>query len=391
MDKSFVFYTPTKLFFGENQEDRIGDILLEYKAKKVLIVYGQNSIIKCGLLNRVIDKLNNAGIGYCLLGGVRPNPTIDLVRLGIQKLKQEKADFILAIGGGSVMDTAKLISTGYYYDGDPFDISLKKYIPKKAFPLGVICTIAASGSEMSNSCVIQDDELGMKMGYASDLNRPLFAICNPILTYSVSPYQTSVGIVDILMHTLERYFSPSSKNEIADDFAIALLKNVMKSGEAALNNPLDYEARASLMLLSSFSHNGLTSIGKKYILSVHQIEHALSATYVNVAHGAGLAVLFPAWCKYYLDIETDKLAYLGEQLFNLRLNSKKENAIMCIIEFENYFKKINMPTRFKDLGIEKPNIELMADRFSLNGTRVVDHSKKPLDRQAAIEIYKLAL
>lgn len=391
MDKQFVFYTPTKLFFGENQENNIGSILSSYNVKKVLIVYGLQSVVKSGLLDKVITKLDEEKISYSFLSGVRPNPTIELVRKGIKLLKEEKADFILAIGGGSVMDTAKLMATGYYYDGDPFDISLKKYIPKKAFPLGVICTIAASGSEMSNSCVIQDDILGLKMGYSNDLNRPLFAICNPRLTFSVSLYQTAVGVVDILMHTLERYFSPSTKNEIADDFAIALLKKVMNAGEIAYNDPTDYDARATLMLLSSFSHNGLTSIGKKYILSVHQIEHALSATYVNVSHGAGLAVLFPAWCKYYLDIETEKLSFLGEQLFNLHLKSKKENAIMCIIEFEKYFKKLNMPTTFKELGIDNPDIELMANRFSLNGTRVVDHIGKPLDRQAAIEIYKLAL
>lgn len=391
MDKQFIYNNPTKLFFGQNQEDNIASILSEYNAKNILIVYGQQSVIKTGLLEKIIKQLATSNIRYSYLGGVRPNPTIDLVKKGIKQVKSERLDFILAVGGGSVMDTAKLIATGYYYDGDPFDILLKKYTPKKVFPFGVICTIAASGSEMSNSCVIQDDDLGIKMGYSSDLNRPLFAICNPELTYSVSSYQTAVGIVDILMHTLERYFSPSSNNEIADDFAITLLKNVLKAGEIVMKNPCDYDARATLMLLSSFSHNGLTSIGKKYILSVHQIEHALSATYVNVAHGAGLAVLFPAWCKYYLDIETDKLSYLGEQLFNLRLNSKKENAIMCIIEFENYFKKLNMPTKFKDLGIDNPNIELMANRFSSNGTRVVDHLIKPLDRQAAIEIYKLAL
>lgn len=390
MDNKFNFQLKTKLYFGKNQEDEIGNILKQYNASKVLIVYGQGSVIKSGLLGKITNILNQYGINYFCLSGIRPNPTIEDVNKGLSLVKEKSLDFILAIGGGSVMDTAKLIANAYYYEGNPFDLSIKKYISQNALPFGVICTIAASGSEMSNSCVIQDDNLGIKSGYSSDFNRPLFAICNPELTYTVSPYQTAVGIVDIMMHTLERYFSDSSYLEPCDSLAIGLLKEVIKAAEVVMKNPCDYEARASLMLLSSFSHNGITSIGKKYIMPVHQLEHALSATYVNVAHGAGLAVLFPAWCKAYIDIETNKLATLGKELFNPNLKSDKDNAIMCISAFENFFKKLKMPLSFADLGIENPNIDLLVERFSLKGTRVIDHKVKPLDQKVAEEIYLLA-
>lgn len=392
MQETFELNLKTKLYFGKGKENEVGNILKEYHANKVLIVTGQGSVVKSGLLDKVIKALNASNIEFIQLSGVRPNPTIDLVRKGLEIVKKEGIDFLLAVGGGSVMDTTKLIATGFYYDGDPFDISRHLYIPKKAMPFGVINTISASGSEMSNSCVIQDDELGIKAGYGNDLNRPLFAICNPEYTFSVSPYQTSVGTVDIMMHTLERYFSNSSASyEPSDDFAIALLKNVKKAGLEALKNPCDYDARATLMLLSSVSHNGITSIGKKYSMPVHQIEHALSATYPSVAHGAGLAVLFPAWLKYYLPYETSKIARLGKEVFNTNYATDLENAKMCIVEIEKYFKALGMPLTFKDLGIKNPDIDLMAKRFSNNGTRLVDHKDKPLDQNVAVEIYKLAM
>ena len=389
MIDSFIFDIPTKLYYGRNQEENIGKILKERKAKKVLLVHGQGSQVKSGLIDRVIYHIKHEDIDIVDFGGVRPNPTIELVRDGIKVCKDKNIDFIIAVGGGSAMDTAKLISTGFYYDGDPFDISLHKYIPKKALPLGVIVTIAASGSEMSTSCVIQDDQTGLKKGFNSEFNRPLFAIENPELTFSVPKDQTAYGIVDILMHTLERYFSySSSKIEPSDFFAEALIKSTLESGEIAYNNPGDYNARGNLLLLSSFSHNGFTSVGKKYVMPAHQLEHVLSGMYPSVAHGAGLAVLFPAWAKYYMNYDLDKFDRFARNVFGLKYENKTENARMGILRLEEYFKKMNMPTSFKELGIENPDINKMVKILTNDGTRVVDHHVKPLDKEVALIIYK---
>ena len=389
MIDSFIFDLPTKLYFGKNQEDNIGKILKERKAKKVLLVHGQGSQVRSGLIDRVMYYIKHEDIDVVDFGGVRPNPTIELVRQGIKTAKEKGVDFIVAVGGGSAMDTAKLISTGFYYDGDPFDISLHKYAPKKALPLGVIVTIAASGSEMSSSCVIQDDLTGQKKGFNSEFNRPLFAIENPELTFSVPKNQTAYGIVDILMHTLERYFSYSpSEIEPSDAFAEALIKSTLESGEIAYKNPDDYTARGNLLLLSSFSHNGFTSVGKKYSMPVHQLEHVLSGLYPAVAHGEGLAVLFPAWAKFYLNYDLDKFDRFARNVFGLKCENKTENAKMGLLRLEEYFKAMDMPTSFKELKIENPDINKMVNILTNDGTRVVDHHVKPLDKNVALIIYK---
>lgn len=388
MIDAFTFDLPTKLYFGRKEEERIGEILKDYKATNVLLVYGQKSIIESGLLNRIKTFIKHADIEITELPGARPNPTIEFVREGIEIARLKQIDFILAIGGGSVMDAAKLISTGFYYDGDPFDISLKRYIPTKSLPLGVIVTIAASGSEMSTSCVVQDDSTGVKRGYNSIFNRPLFAIENPELTFSVPKVQTGYGIVDIIMHTLERYFSYSpSDDEPADALSEILIKKTLKAGLIAYNEPNNYDARANLLLYSSFSHNGLTSIGKKYVMPVHQLEHVLSGLYPFVAHGAGLAALFPAWARYYLEYDLDKFDRFAQNVFNLHHEDKKINAEKGLTELIDYFKKINMPLSFKELGIENPDIDKMVELLTEGGTRMVAHHLKPLDKEVARKIY----
>ena len=260
----------TKIYFGPEKEKMVGSLLAEYGAHRVLVVIGQGSVRKSGLLTVVLESIKEQSLEYLVVEGVRPNPTSDFVRDALVKAREFKSDFILAVGGGSVMDTAKSIAAGYYYDFDPFTFNLHKAVPKKALPVGVILTISASGSEMSTSCVIQDDVTGIKKGFNSEVIRPVFAIENPELTYSVSPYQTACGIVDIMMHTLERYFQPSSENEPADGFAEALLRSVIKAGQTVMRKPDDYESRAVLMLMSSLSHNGLTNIGKPFGMPVHQ-------------------------------------------------------------------------------------------------------------------------
>ena len=387
----FDFISPTKIYFGSNKEELIGQICNERGYKRIYIVIGQGSVKRSGLLDRVLASLKENNIEYRILEGVRPNPTIDLCHKGIEEARAYAPNLILAIGGGSVIDTAKNIAVGYFYAGDSFDFNLHKAKPKKALPIGVILTIAASGSELSTSCVIQDDEKQIKRGFNDDLVRPVFAIENPKLTYSVSKVQTAYGVVDIMMHTLERYFNASSDNEPADGFAEALLRSVIKAAKTVVNNPTDYDARAVLMLMSSYSHNGLTNIGKGSLLYVHQLEHAVSGMYPSVAHAAGLAVLFPAWAKYYVNYDVDKFDSLARNVFNLQNKNKNDNARAGINEIEKLFAILGMPKKFKDLGIDNPDIEKLVNLITDNGERVINHPKKDMDKEVLTTIFKSCL
>ena len=387
----FDFISPTKIYFGNNKEELIGQICLDGGYKRVYIVIGQGSVKRSGLLERVLESLNKSGIKYQILEGVRPNPTIDVCHKGIEEARIFVPNLILAIGGGSVIDTAKNIAAGYFYAGDSFDFNLHKAKPKKALPVGVILTISASGSELSNSCVIQDDDKKVKRGFNDDLVRPVFAIENPKLSYSVSKTQTAYGIVDIMMHTLERYFNASSSNEPADGFAEALLRSVIKAAKTVIDNPTDYDARAVLMLMSSLSHNDLTSIGKGKMLFVHQIEHAVSGVYPEVAHAAGLAVLFPAWAKYYVNYDVDKFNALATNVFNLHKLNKLDNAKAGIQEIEKLFASLDMPKSFKDLGINNVDVELLANIVTDDGNRIISHPKKDMDKDVVKAIINSCL
>ena len=387
----FDFVSPTKIYFGNNKEELIGQICLDGGYKRVYIVIGQGSVKRTGLLDRVLESLDKACVKYQILEGVRANPTIDLCHKGIEEARVFAPNLILGIGGGSVIDTAKNIAVGYFYAGDSFDFNLHKAKPKKALPVGVILTIAASGSELSNSCVVQDDEKQIKRGFNDDLIRPVFAIENPKLTYSVSKVQTAYGVVDIMMHTLERYFNGSSDNEPADGFAEALLRSVIKAAKTVIDNPTDYDARAVLMLMSSLSHNDLTSIGKGKMLFVHQLEHAVSGVYPSVAHAAGLAVLFPAWAKYYVSYDTDKFNSLATNVFGIHKMNKLDNAKAGIQEIERLFASLGMPKTFKDLGINDVDVELLVNLVTDDGNRVISHPKKDMDKDVVKAIINSCL
>lgn len=384
----FNFEMKTELYFGKGKTQFIGDILRTKNAKKVMIIIGQASVKKSGLLDTVTSSLSKHQIEYLILEGVRPNPNLEMVYRGLEMARSFKPDFLLPIGGGSVIDTAKLISVGYYYDGDCFDFNRYLAKPTKSLPIGVVLTISAAGSEMSTSCVIQDDKTLNKAGFNSDFVRPVFAIEDPELTFSVNPTQTGYGIVDIIMHTLERYLSPSSDNEIADGLAEGLLRTIIKAGRLVMENPADYQARATLMLASSLSHNGITSIGKKYSMPVHQLEHALSGVYPHVAHAAGLALLFPAWAKEYLQYDIDKFDQLARNVLDSHLSDKLANAKKGVAILEEYFGFLNMPKSYKDLNIENVDVELLVKKFSNDGTRIVGHHAKPIDQETARKIYK---
>ena len=385
--KKFEFYSPTKIYFGPARENDVGKILKEHSANKILIVIGKNSVVKSGLLGKVVASLSAQHLTYEILRGVRANPTFDLVEEGVAICRNINIDFILAIGGGSVIDTAKCIAANYYHDGDVRNYNLHLEEPLKALPVGVILTISAAGSELSNSCVIQDDKSGIKVGFNSDLVRPVFAIEDPELTYSVSSEQTAYGVVDILMHTLERYFSPSDKYELADEFALGLIKTVLEVGLLAHQNPDNYDYRATLMLASSLSHNGLTSIGKKYYMPVHQLEHPLSGKFSNVAHGLGLAILFPAWCKYYYKYDIDKFATLGEKVFDIYSGDKEADALDTIKAFEDYFSNFNLPKTLTEIGVKEEDIQDLVNKVTRYGARTIFHHTKPINDEVAREIY----
>ena len=386
---NFEFYSPTKIFFGKEQEKRVGEIIKNYGYKKVLLHYGQNSIKKTGLYDTVIASLKDAGVNFIEVSGVLPNPKIELVRSTVELVKKEEVDFILAVGGGSVIDSAKSIACGAKVDFDPWLFNLHQESPKDALPVGVILTISAAGSELSNSCVISNlDEL-FKNGFNSDLIRPLFVIENPELTYTVSKFQTGCGIVDIMMHTLERYFTDTQDIEFSKNVAEGLLKSVIDAGRKAILNPYDYEARSTLMIASSFSHNGLTGLGGKMYFTVHKIEHQISGTFDNVAHGAGLSVLFPAWAKWAYKKDLNNFVRFAKNVFGINEGKKEEIALKGIQCLENYFKEIGMPTSFKELDISSEHFEPMASRLTKDG-KINVPGYLEVTKNDVLEIFNLA-
>ena len=372
--RNFIYNTPTKVFFGIDAEKNLGKILREYKFKKILFHYGKESIRKIGLYDYVVDELKNNNIDYIELGGVEANPKLSLVEQGVKLAKEANIDFILAVGGGSVIDSAKSIAAGFYTDCSPWVYNCGEKKLEKSLPVGVILTISAAGSEMSNSCVITNDRLNDKRGFSSELNRPLFAICNPKFTYSVSKYQTACGIVDIMMHTLERVLSyDNTYNPLTDNLAYGLIKAVYEVGKTAYNKPNDYDARATLMWASSLSHNGLTACGKEYQMPVHQMEHALSGLFDHVAHGAGLAILWPAWANKAAEIYPLPFAKLGYLSLGLSTNIKPEFAAKTAIQmFKTYFQEIGMPTTLKEVGVKKTDLPSIANLYTFNGKRTID-------------------
>ncbi len=388
----FEFVSPTKIYFGKDKENLLGQILLERNIKSVLFVYGSGSIKKIGLYDKVVSQLSNNNIKYVELSGVRPNPDVSLVRLGVKLVKENSCDLILAVGGGSVIDTAKAISVSTYYDKDPYDFNLYVATPTKALPIGVILTLAASGSELSSSCVISNDETKSKNGFNSDLVRPIFAILNPELTFSVNKFQTGCGVVDIISHSLERYFSPSYGFEFSDNLALTVIKDTIICGEKCINDPNNYDARALMMLNGSYSHNGLTSLGKKYVMTIHALEHALSAYKNDIAHGAGLSVLIPAWMSYVYKYDIDKFDKFTKEVFNQFYVNKDESAKIGIQSLKSFFQKIAMPVTLKELGIKENDIPLIADKLTKNGTRMIGTSSiKPLTKEDIINIFMSVL
>lgn len=368
----FEFYTPTKVFFGKDKQKDVGKIISEYGYKKIMLLYGKGSIKQSGLYDTIMASLTKNNIDVMEMAGVEPNPKIEFVREAVRVAKQEKIELVLAVGGGSVIDAAKYTALGAVTEHDVWDFVTGKQNPEAALPVGCVLTIAAAGSEMSWSAVVSDLSQNMKRGLATNLIRPLFSICNPELTYTVSPYQTACGITDIMAHTIERYFTPCEPFDLTDRIAESVLRAVINSASVVMKNPCDYEARANIMWAASLSHNNLTGCGRINALPVHQLEHAVSGEYDRVAHGAGLAVLFPAWAKYVYKHNISRFAQFARRVWNVNETDDKKAAEAGIEAMSQFFKSIGMPTTLNEFGIGEENIPKLTDLCTFYGQRTIN-------------------
>ncbi|HHU49160.1 MAG: iron-containing alcohol dehydrogenase [Caldicoprobacterales bacterium] len=386
---NFTFQCATKIIFGRDTEHQVGAEVKRY-ADKVLLHYGGGSIKKSGLYDRVVASLKESGVEIVELGGVQPNPRVSLVRRGIELCREQNIPFILAVGGGSVIDSAKAISVGILYDGDVWDFYSGKAEVERCLPVGAVLTIPAAGSEASIGSVITNEDGWYKKSVDNDLLRPVFAIMNPELTFTLPPYQTACGAADIMAHIMERYFTNTPDVDFTDRLCEATLKTIIENVPIAIENPEDYAARAQIMWASTVAHNGLLGTGREEDWASHQIEHELSALY-DVAHGAGLAVVFPAWMKYVYRRNVPRFVQFAVRVWNVEqdFHNPERTALKGIEKTKEFFASIGLPVTLEQLGIKDDRLEEMADRCT-KGNTVTKGFFVKLDKDDIVEIYKLA-
>jgi len=387
---NFNYYSPTEFVFGKDTEKNVGKLLKFYEAKKVLIHYGSGSIIRSGLFDRVVKSIEAEGIGYLELGGVVPNPHDTLVYEGIELCKKENVDFILAVGGGSAIDSAKAIAAGAKYDGDFWDFYDRKAEIKDALKIGVVLTIPAAGSEGSAASVITKTDGMYKRGGYSRFIRPTFAIVNPELTYTLPRYQTAAGVADMMSHIFERYLTKTQDVILTDRLCEATLVSIMEAAKVVIEEPTNYEARATICWAGTIAHNGSLGVGRVEDWSTHGLEHELSALY-DVTHGAGLAVMFPAYMRYTVNEDVQRYRRLAVKVFGIKDNPKKplKVALAGIDALEDFFRKIGMPTSFKEIGANPEDIDKLLEKLRINrGERFGQF--KELTMEDARKIYELA-
>jgi alcohol dehydrogenase YqhD (iron-dependent ADH family) len=386
MMTNFQYYAPTKIIFGKDTETQAGDLLAAAGCKKALVHYGSQSAKKSGLFDRVCGSLAARNIAYVSLGGVVPNPRMAKAYEGIELCKKEGVDFILAVGGGSVIDSAKAIAYGIANEGDVWDFFCKKRVPSACAPIGCVLTIAAAGSEMSNSSVMTHENGMLKRGYMNDLCRLKFAILNPCLTFSLPPYQVMCGAVDIIMHTLERWFDPARGDTyLTDEISASIIRSVMKNALLLKDDPQNYTAAAELMWAGSLSHNGLTQTCAGFgDWATHQIEHELGGMF-DVSHGAGLAAVWGSWARYVFDKAVPRFAALAQAVFGVHEPAE------AISRMEQFFTSIDMPITMSALGVNPTDaqIEELAEKCTFFGSRKVG-VVIPLDKDSLVSIYKAA-
>lgn len=391
--QAFTHHTPTEIIFGKASEDKAAELVKKYNGSKVFVVYGGGSVVRSGLLQRVTETLENADLKVETIGGVKPNPRLDFAREAVKKAIEFQADFILAVGGGSVIDTAKAVSHGVANpDTDIWEFWSRKKPLEKTLPVGVILTLAAAGSETSDSAVLTNTEIQVKRGLGTDLNRPEFAIMNPELTYTLPKYQVGCGIVDIMMHTLDRYFTKTKGNQLTDEIAEGLLRTVIANGRIAIKDSHNYDSMSEIMWCGSISHNGLTGLGAEKDFAPHQLGHELSAKF-DIAHGASLSAVWGAWAEYSYVEDVDRFVRFADKVWGISGDNKEEVARKAINATVNYFKSLDMPTCFSEapeIGI-KTDDELwaMADGCSYQNTRTIG-SFRVLNKEDIFNVYKLA-
>lgn len=357
---NFIYHTPTQVVFGKGAEEQTGALVKAQGCKKVLIHYGGGSVVRSGLLGRIKASLDQAKVAYTELGGVVPNPRLSLVYRGIELCRKEGVDFILAVGGGSVIDSSKAIAYGLAEKADVWELYDRARRAKACLPVGVVLTIAAAGSEMSNSSVITKDEGGIKRGYNDDICRPRFAVMDPELTATLPPYQTASGCVDILMHTMERYFTPNGTMELTDALAEGLMRTVIKNAVILRDDPSSYDARAEIMWAGSLSHNGLTGCGGDGgDFACHGLEHEMGGMF-DVTHGAGLAAVWGSWARYVYRDCLDRFVRFAVNVMGVAGSGTPEDIALAGIEaMEDFYRSIAMPTCFSELGISPTQEQLV--------------------------------
>jgi alcohol dehydrogenase YqhD (iron-dependent ADH family) len=387
--ENFTFQNSTKIIFGKGTEEQVGEETSRF-SKKILFHYGTGSIKDTGLYDRVINSLKNSDIEFIELPGVRPNPKLSLVRKGIKICRENNIDFILAVGGGSVIDSAKAIALGIPYKGDVWDFFSRKNIEKEAIPIGVVLTIPAAGSEASKAGVITNEEQNLKLyNRGIEALRPRFSILNPELTFSLPAYQTACGAVDIMAHVMERYFTQTKDVDITDRLCEATLKTMIKFVPIALAEPDNYAARAEIMWTGTIAHNGLLGTGREEDWSSHNIEHGISSLN-DMPHGAGLSILFPAWMKYVHKANINRFVQFAVRVWNIEplFDTQEKVALEGIKRLERFFKDIGMPSSLRDAGINKSQFDEIADISTFYGPigSIIKLSKKDV-----IEILNLAI
>lgn len=385
---NFDFHSPTKLVFGRGTEHRVGELSGAF-GKKVLVHYGGGSVVRSGLLERVKESLRQAGLGVVELGGVRPNPRDTLIYEGIRICREEAVDFILAVGGGSVIDSAKGIAAGVCYDGDFWDL-YNGAVVNAALPIGVVLTIPAAGSEGSGGSVVTRKEGCLKRDCISNLLRPRFAILNPELSFTLPPFQTACGVCDIMAHVLERYMTNVRGVDFTDRLCEAVLSTIVWNAGIVLAEPCDYDARANIMFAGMIAHNDLVGCGREGDWSCHQMEHELSGLY-DVAHGAGLAVVIPAFMRYQFRHDVQRFARLAVNVFGIEMHFERPEltALKGIDALEAFFRAIGLPTTFAELGAREEDIDLLTEKCKFNNGELLGYFN-PLTRDQVKEVFRLA-
>lgn len=391
--KDFLFYAPTEVQFGKQSEELVAQLVKKYGGTKVLLHYGGQSAKRSGLLDKVCGLLKEAGVEYVELGGVVPNPRLSKVKEGIALCREQGVDFILAVGGGSVIDSSKAIAYGVPYEGDVWDFYVGKAEAETCLPVATVLTIPAAGSEMSEASVITNEDGDIKLGYSNNISRPKFAIMNPERTFTLPAYQTAAGVTDIMLHTMERYFNPDCDMTVTDAIAEALMRTMMDSVFAVLENPEDYRNRAQIMWAGSLAHNDVTGNRLNGDWATHQIEHELSAMF-DVTHGAGLAVVWPSWARYVMKENVSRFVRFAVNVTGVEndFTDPEGTALKGIEAMKRFYRAIGMPTTIRELigrDITEEEIKEMASKCT-RGDKIAHGRFKKLKADDIEEIYRMA-